>query len=71
MYPSEFICEGIKDIPLQKWQTQRKLAMSLGVSKTMVHRWIFFEACTHGGEQGSPVGNGIGFTGPSGSNEVP
>ena len=31
----------------------------------------FFEACPHGGEQGSPVGNGIGFTGPSGSNEVP
>ena len=31
----------------------------------------FFEACTHGGEQGSPVGNGLGFMGPSGSNEVP
>ena len=31
----------------------------------------FFEACPHGGEQGSPVGNGIGFMGPSGSNEVP
>ena len=40
MYPSEFIHEGIKNIPLRKRQTQRKLAMSLGVSKTMVHRWI-------------------------------
>ena len=40
MYPSEFVCEGIKDIPLWKRQTRRKLAMSLGVSKTMVHRGI-------------------------------
>ena len=40
MYPSEFICEGIKDIPLQMWQTQRKLAMSMWVSKTTVHCWI-------------------------------
>ena len=40
MYPSEFIHEGIKDIPLQKRQTQRKLATSLGVSKTAVHCWI-------------------------------
>ena len=40
MYPSEFIQEGIKNIPLQKQRTQRKLAMSLGVSKTMVHCWI-------------------------------
>ena len=40
MYPSEFVHEGIKDIPLWKWQTQRKLAMSMGVSKTMVHHWI-------------------------------
>ena len=40
VYPLEFFCEGIKDIPLQKWQTQRKLVMSLGVSKTMVHHWI-------------------------------
>ena len=31
----------------------------------------FFEACPHGGEPGSLVVNGIGFTGPSGSNEVP
>ena len=40
MYPSEFIHEGIKDIPLWKQLTQRKLATSLGVSKTTVHRWI-------------------------------
>ena len=40
MYCSEFVCEGIKDIPLQKRQTQRKLATLLGVSKTMVHHWI-------------------------------
>ena len=40
MYPSEFICEGIKDIPLWKQWTQTKLVMSMGVSKTMVHCWI-------------------------------
>ena len=40
IYPSEFICEGIKNIPLRKRQTQRKLAASLGVSKTTVQRWI-------------------------------
>ena len=40
MYLSEFVCEGIKDIPLWKRQTQRKLVMLMGVSKTMVHRWI-------------------------------
>ena len=40
MYPSEFVCEGIKNIPLRKRRTQRKLAASLGVSKTTVQRWI-------------------------------
>ena len=40
IYPSEFIHEGIKNIPLRKRRTQRKLAASLGVSKTMVQRWI-------------------------------
>ena len=40
MYLSEFIWEGIKDIPLQKQWTQRKLVTSLGVSKMMVHCWI-------------------------------
>ena len=40
MYPLEFVCKGIKDIPLWKRQTQRKLAMSMGVSKTTVHCWI-------------------------------
>ena len=40
MYLLEFIHKGIKNIPLWKRQTQRKLAASLGVSKTMVHRWI-------------------------------
>ena len=36
----EFIEEGVKDVPLRKRQTQRKLATSMGVSKTTVHRWI-------------------------------
>ena len=40
MYLAEFICEEIKNIPLWKRWTQRKLATSLGVSKTMVHCWI-------------------------------
>ena len=40
MYLSEFVCEGIKDIPLWKQWTQRKLATLLGMSKTMVHCWI-------------------------------
>ena len=40
MYPSEFVREGIKNIPLRKRRTQRKLAASLGVSKTIVQRWI-------------------------------
>ena len=40
MYPSEFVCEGIKDIPLWKRWTQRELVMLLGVSKTTVHHWI-------------------------------
>ena len=40
MYLSEFIHEGVKDIPLWKRQTQRKLSMLMGVSKTMVHHWI-------------------------------
>ena len=40
MYPSEVVCEGIKNIPLWKKCTQRKLAKSMGVSMTMVHCWI-------------------------------
>ena len=40
MYPSEVVCEGIKNIPLWRRCTQRKLAKSMGVSKTMVHHWI-------------------------------
>ena len=40
MYPSEFVHKGIKNIPLRKRRTQRKLAASLGVSKTTVQRWI-------------------------------
>ena len=40
MYPSDFICKGIKNIPLWKWQTQRKMATLMDVSKTTVHRWI-------------------------------
>ena len=40
IYPLEFICEGIKNIPLCKRWTQRKLAVLLGVSKTTVQCWI-------------------------------
>ena len=40
IYLLEFVCEGIKNMPLHKQQTQRELAASLGVSKTMVQRWI-------------------------------
>ena len=40
IYLSEFVCEGIKNIPLCKRWTQRKLAASLGVSKMTVQRWI-------------------------------
>ena len=40
IYPLEFVREGIKNIPLHKRRTQRKLAASLGVSKTTVQRWI-------------------------------
>ena len=40
MYPLESVHEGIKNIPLRKRQTQRKLAALLGVSKTLVHCWI-------------------------------
>ena len=40
MYLSEFIYKGIKNIPLQKQWTRRKLVTSLGVSKTTVHCWI-------------------------------
>ena len=40
IYLSEFVHNGIKNIPLHKRRTQRKLAVSLGVSKTTVQRWI-------------------------------
>ena len=36
----QFVHKGIKNIPLQKRWTQRKLVTSLGVSKTTVHHWI-------------------------------
>ena len=39
-YLPEFIEEGVKDVLLRKRQTQRKLVMSMGVSKTTVHHWI-------------------------------
>ena len=39
-YLPEFIEEGVKDVPLRKRQTQSKLVMSMGVSKTTVHCWI-------------------------------
>ena len=48
MYPLEFICEGIKNIPPWKWQTQRKLVTLMGVSKTMLHHWIVdLTICVH------------------------
>ena len=40
IYPSEFIRNGIKNIPLRKRQTQRMLVLLLGVSKTTVQCWI-------------------------------
>ena len=48
IYASEFIRDGIKNIPLHKRQTKRKLAASLGVSKTMVQCWIVdLTICVH------------------------
>ena len=38
-YLTEFIQEGVKNIPLRKRHTQRNLAMLMGVSKTTVHHW--------------------------------
>ena len=40
IYLSEFVHEGIRNNPLCKQRTQRKLAASLGVSKMTVQRWI-------------------------------
>ena len=52
-----------------------------GVSNTMVHCWIVdstiqvhsysWKPILTEENKGSPVGNGIGFMGPSGSNKVP
>ena len=48
IYLWDFVCEGIKNIPLCKRQTQRKLAASLGVSKMTVQRWIVDSTiCVH------------------------
>ena len=40
IYLKEFVQEGVKVVLLQKRCTQRKLAVSMGVSKTTVHCWI-------------------------------
>ena len=40
IYPTEFVREGVKDVPLRKRRTQRKLAKSMGVLKTTVQHWI-------------------------------
>ena len=40
IYLTEVIQEGVKNLLLQKRHTQRKLVMSMGVSKTTVHHWI-------------------------------
>ena len=40
IYLTEVIQEGVKNLPLWKRHTQRKLATWMGVLKTTVHRWI-------------------------------
>ena len=40
IYPKEFVQEGVKNVPLWKRHTQRKLAMLMAVSETTVHHWI-------------------------------
>ena len=39
IYLKEFILEGVKNVPLWKRHSQRKLVMLMGVSKTTVHHW--------------------------------
>ena len=40
MYLTEFIQEGVKNVPLRKTHTQQKLATLMGMSKPTVHHWI-------------------------------
>ena len=40
MYPTEFVQESVKHVPLRKRLTQQKLAKLLGVSIMTVHCWI-------------------------------
>ena len=40
IYPTEFVHEGVKDVPLRKRRTQWKLATSMGVLKTTDQCWI-------------------------------
>ena len=48
IYPKEFIQEGVKNVLLWKRHMQRKLVMSMGVSKTTVHHWIVaLTICVH------------------------
>ena len=48
IYLKEFIQEGVKDVPLWKRHTQRKLVTLMGVSKTTVHCWIVASTiCVH------------------------
>ena len=48
IYLKEFVQEGVKDVPLWKRHTQRKLAILLGASKTTVHCWIVASTiCVH------------------------
>ena len=48
MYPTEAIQEGVKNLLLWKRHTQIKLAMLMGVSKTIVHHWIVGSTiCVH------------------------
>ena len=47
-YLTEFIQEGVKNVPLRKRHMQQNLAMLMGVSKTTVHCWIVASTiCVH------------------------
>ena len=48
VYPKEFVQHGVKNMPLRKRRTQRKLTAMMGVSKTTVHCWIVaLTICVH------------------------
>ena len=48
IYLTEFVQEGVKNVPLRKRCTQQKLAALMGVSETTVHHWIVaLTICVH------------------------